>query len=151
MTLKLVPTSGRFKVTSSLVITMNFEFNSMCRRKSSQIPLKYIDVTRSTCIDLDDMQEKRVDDFWNVDSNRNVSDSWKVFTQFTLLEEKPPKGYLWSGRRLTKVQTTTRPNKVRPEVWTKNGTQIREKTQMEKREAKTRQCSKTERSLLCRS
>ena len=33
MTLKPGPTSGRFKVTSFIVITMNLEFNSMCRRK----------------------------------------------------------------------------------------------------------------------
>ena len=31
--IKPVPTSGLFKVTSSIVITMNLEFNSMCRRK----------------------------------------------------------------------------------------------------------------------
>ena len=36
------------------------------------IPRKYIDVTRSTHTNLDRMQEKRVDDFWNVDSNRSV-------------------------------------------------------------------------------
>ena len=37
------------KMTSSIVITMNLEFNSLCRRrKHSLIPLKYIDVTRST-------------------------------------------------------------------------------------------------------
>ena len=39
------------------------------------IPLKYIDVTRSTHTDLDVMQEKRVDDNRNVDSNRSLSDS----------------------------------------------------------------------------
>ena len=33
MTVKPVPTSGRSKVTSSIVITMNLEFNSTCRRK----------------------------------------------------------------------------------------------------------------------
>ena len=72
MTLKPVSTSGRFKVTSSIVIT----FNSLCRRKKTfPIPLKYIDVTRSTHNDLDVMQEKRIDDYWNVDSNRNLSDS----------------------------------------------------------------------------
>ena len=32
--------------------------------------LKYIDVTRSTYTDLDVMQEKRVDDYWNVDMSR---------------------------------------------------------------------------------
>ena len=36
-TLKPVPTSGRSKVTSSIVITMNLEFNSMCRRKKHHL------------------------------------------------------------------------------------------------------------------
>ena len=27
---------------------------------------------------------------------------WTGFTQFTLLEEKPPDGYMWSGGRLTR-------------------------------------------------
>ena len=139
MTLKPVPTFGRFKGTSSIVITMNLEFNSLCRRKKHwNIPLKYIDVTRSTCIDLDVMQEKRVDDCWNVDSNRSLSDSWKGFTKFTLLKEKPPKGFLWSRRRLTKVQTTTRPEHAWPEVWTKNGkaAQNREKQEWKNEEPK---------------
>ena len=67
------------------------------------------------------MQEKRFDDYWNVDSNRSLSDSWKGFTKFTPLKEKPPKGYTWSGRRWTKVLTTTRPDHVWPEVWTQIG------------------------------
>ena len=41
--------------------------------------------------DLDVAQEKRVDDRWNVDGNRNLSDSWTGFTRFTLLNETPPK------------------------------------------------------------
>ena len=60
------------------------------------IPLKYIDVIGSTHTDLDVLQEKRVDDYWNVDPNRHLSDSWKGFTKFTLLKEKPPKRYMWS-------------------------------------------------------
>ena len=105
MTLKPLPTFGRFTVTSSIVITMNLEFNSMCRRKKhSSIPLKYIDVTRSTHTDLDVMQEKRVDDCWDVDSNRSLSDSWKGFTKFTLLKEKPPKRYMWSRGEIDKIQ-----------------------------------------------
>ena len=55
-------------------------------------PLKYIDVTRSTYTDLDVMQEKRVDDYWSVDSNRNLSDSWKGFTKCTIKKEKLPQG-----------------------------------------------------------
>ena len=53
-------------------------------------------VTRSTHTDLDVMQETRVDDYWNVDSNRSLSDSWKGAAKFTLLKDKPPKGYMWS-------------------------------------------------------
>ena len=49
--------------------------------------LKYIDATRSTYTDLDVMQEKRVDDCRNVDSNRSLSVAWKGFTKFTLLKE----------------------------------------------------------------
>ena len=91
------------------------------KEETFPIPLEYIDVTRSTHTDLDVMQEKRADDCWNVDSNRSLSDSLKGFTKFTLLEEKPLKGYIWSVERLTKVQTTTRPDYVWPGVWTKIG------------------------------
>ena len=44
------------------------------------------------------MQERRIDDCWNIDGSRDVSDSWTGFTQFPLLSEKPPDGYVWSGR-----------------------------------------------------
>ena len=29
-------------------------------------------------------------------------DPWTGFTQFTFLEEKPPDGFLWSGREINK-------------------------------------------------
>ena len=44
------------------------------------------------------MQEKRIDDYWNADSNRHLSDSWKKTSQRIYV--------VWE--RLTKVQTTTR-------------------------------------------
>ena len=44
------------------------------REESCPIPLKHIDVIRSTHTDLDVAQEKRVDDYWNVDGNRNLFD-----------------------------------------------------------------------------
>ena len=72
------------------------------REESFPIPLKYIDVTRTTHTNLDVKQEKRIDDYWNIDGSRNLSDPWTGFTQFTLLDEKAPDGYTWSGRRLTK-------------------------------------------------
>ena len=67
------------------------------REKSFPIPLKYIDVSRTTHTNLDVKQEKRIDDYWNIDGSRDLSDPWTGFTQFTLLEEKPPDGYMWSG------------------------------------------------------
>ena len=38
------------------------------------------------------MLDRRIDDCWNVDGSRDLSDPWTGFTQFTLLEEKPPEG-----------------------------------------------------------
>ena len=59
-------------------------------------------------------------------------------TKFTLWKEKLPKGDMWSGERLTKIQTTTRPDHVLPEVWTKIGkaAQSREKQEWAKEEPK---------------
>ena len=85
------------------------------REESFPIPLKYIDVTRATHTTLDAMQESRIDDYWNIDVSKDLSDSWTDFTQFTLLKEKPPDGYMWSGSRLTKRQTTSRPDNFRSE------------------------------------
>ena len=60
------------------------------------IPLKYIDVTRSTHTILDVMQEKRNNDFVNVDGERTLSDSETGFTEFTFLIEKLLAGYMLS-------------------------------------------------------
>ena len=58
---------------------------------------------------LDVKQVRRIDDCWNIDGSRDLSDSWTDFTQ-SPLEEKPPNGFLWSGRRLTRKQLTSRPD-----------------------------------------
>ena len=78
------------------------------REESFPIPLKYIDVTRTTHTNLDVKQERRIDDFWNIDGSRDLSDHWTGFTQFIQLEEKPPDGYMWSRGRLTRKQLTSR-------------------------------------------
>ena len=90
-------------------------------KKAFTYPLCYIDVTRSTRSDLDVMQEKRVDDCWNVDSNRSLSDSWKGFAKNPLLKEKPPKGCMWSVERLTQIEAIARLENVWFEVWNKIG------------------------------
>ena len=56
-----------------------------------------------------------------IDVSRNLSDLWTGFTQFTLLEEKSPNGYVWSGERLTRKQLTSWPDYLWPELWEKMG------------------------------
>ena len=87
------------------------------REESFPIPLKYIDVSRTTHTNLDVKQEKRIDDYWSIAGSRDLSDPWTGITQFTLLEEKPPDGYMWSGWRLTREQLTSRPDHLWPELW----------------------------------
>ena len=81
------------------------------------IPLKYVYVIRTTHTNLNVLQESRIDDYWNVDVDRSLLDSWTGFTKVTILNEKPLKGYLWSGGRLAKIHATTRPDYLWPEIW----------------------------------
>ena len=55
------------------------------------------------------------------DDAYDVSTSLTGFTQFTLLEEKPPDEYMWSGERLTRKQLTSRPDHLWPELWKSMG------------------------------
>ena len=66
------------------------------------IPTKYIDVTRTTHTSFDVLMEKHMEDFWNVDGARKLSDAWTGFTRFILMNERPPDGFSWSGKRLTR-------------------------------------------------
>ena len=56
-------------------------------------------------------------DYWNADGERELSDSWTGFTRFILLNGRPPDGYTWCGWRLTRKQTTSRPDYVRVEAY----------------------------------
>ena len=60
---------------------------------AGRTPLKYIDVVRRTNTTLDVLLESRTDDDWNVDGDRMLSEPWTCFTQFTILNEKPPDRY----------------------------------------------------------
>ena len=95
------------------------------REESFLLPLKYIDVSRTTHTNLDVKQEKRIDDYWNIDGSRDLTDYWTGFTQFIVLEEKPPDGYMLSGWRLTRKQLTSRPDYLWPELWEKMGKNAR--------------------------
>ena len=108
MMVKLEMISGPFQAIFFTVITWNPEPNCTCPVKNhSPMPLKYIDV----------MSEKHIDDYWNVDEDRELSDAWTGFTRYILLNEKPPDGYTWSEERLTRKQTTSRPDNLWPDMW----------------------------------
>ena len=50
------------------------------KEESFPIPLLFFfDVTRSTHTNVDVMQEKRINDYWNVDGDRTLSDLWTGF------------------------------------------------------------------------
>ena len=91
------------------------------REESFPIPLKYIDLSRNALTNLDVKQERRIDDYWNIDGSRDLSDPLTGFTQFTVLEGKPPDGYMWSGERLTRKHLTSRQYHLWPELWEKMG------------------------------
>ena len=48
------------------------------------------------------MLETHIDDYWNVDGDRELSDAWTGLTRFIFLNEKPPDGYTWFGRDINK-------------------------------------------------
>ena len=106
------------------------------REESFPVPLTYIDVSRTTHTNLDVKQERRIDDYWNIDGSRDLPDSWTGFTQCPLIQEKPPDGKMWSGVRLTRRQLTSRPDHLCPELWTKLGSnaklKVRQKWSHEK-------------------
>ena len=83
------------------------------REESFLVPLKYIDITRTTHPSLDVLLEQNIDDYWNVDGERELSDAWTGFTRFI----RPLDGFSWSGRRLMRKQTTSRPDNVWPDMW----------------------------------
>ena len=71
----------RFYVPSSRGTQSQIESTE---RKSFPVPLKYIDVTRTTDTTLDVLLEKHMDDYWNVDGDRELSDAWRGSTRFSV-------------------------------------------------------------------
>ena len=92
------------------------------REEPFPVPLKYIDVSSTTRTNLDVKQEKRIDDHWNIDGSRDLSNYWTGFTQFTLLEQKTSRRiYVVREWRLTRKQLTSRPVHLWPELWKSMG------------------------------
>ena len=89
MTLKPAMTSGQ--IEGDFIYRHHIEPRvQLCvpKEESFPIPLKCIDVTRTEHTSLDVLQEKRINDYWNVDVDRTLSDSWRGFAKSTLLNEK---------------------------------------------------------------
>ena len=84
------------------------------------IPMKYIDVTGTTHTrHLRYFWKKQIEDYWNVDGEKELSDAGTGFTRFIFLNERPPDGNTWSGWRLTRKQNTSRLDDVWPDMWTR--------------------------------
>ena len=67
------------------------------REESFPIPLKYIDVTRTTHTNLDVKQERRVDDYWSIDGSRDLSDPWTDLFNLLYWKKNLLTGYMWSA------------------------------------------------------
>ena len=50
--------------------------------------MKYIDVTRTSHSNLDVKQENRIDDYWNIDGSRDLSDPWTEVSHNSLYSTK---------------------------------------------------------------
>ena len=74
---------GQFQGTTFTVITLNRESIKLHvpREESFQIPWRHIDVTRARSTTLDVMLESRMDDYWNIEGDRDLSDAWTGFTR----------------------------------------------------------------------
>ena len=75
------------------------------RERTLPIPLKYIDVTRAASASLDVMLEKNVDDYWNVDGDRELSDTWDKVSPNSLFPERKTTGWICMDREETDKKT----------------------------------------------
>ena len=83
------------------------------------IPINDIDVLRSTTTNSDMQDEKSIEDVWfGPQAHRVLSNPWIGETFFDPIPPPCRPGYTWVGGRLTKIQTTTRPPDIYPELWT---------------------------------
>ena len=84
---------------------------------NSPLLTKYLDVERLTYTSLETLSESRIEDCWNLDGEKELSDSWTGKTVFFLLHPPEP-GFVRVRGRKTKVRTTERPGNILPEIWT---------------------------------
>ena len=68
------------------------------REESFPFPRKYIDVSRTTHTNMDVKQEKRIDDYWNIDGSRDLSDPGQVSLSLLFWKKNLQKGICGPGR-----------------------------------------------------
>ena len=87
------------------------------REESFPIPLKYIDVSIRIWMSSKRSALMIIGTLMALESCLMLGQ----VSQFTLLEEKAPDGYMWSRGRLTRKQLTSRPYHLWPELWKSMG------------------------------
>ena len=92
------------------------------------LPLKYIDVYRITHTNLPSFSEARVEDFWT-EGEIELSDTWTGSTTFSFCRPRPEPGWEWVANRMTKIQKSSRPPNVWPEIWTCMSAKSKKKAQ----------------------
>ena len=113
VTQKLGKIFGLFKEISCIVIILNRQVQLYVPRKESYpTPLSNIDVIRATYADLETAQRSEFMTIGISIWTEICQIRGRVSTIFTLLSEVPQKGNNQSERRLTKIQTTSRPDYI---------------------------------------
>ena len=117
------------------------------------VPLKYIDVTRTTHTSLDVLWRNNIEDYWNVDGEKESSDAWTGVHKIHLFERKAT---WWV--HMVRVETDKKTNNlssrwcmaryVEANVWC---SEEESKTKMGYRETKARQYQTIERNILHRT
>ena len=122
MTQKLGKIFGLFKEISCIVIMLNRQVQLYVPRKESYpTPLSNIDAISATYADLETAQRSEFMTIGMSIRTKICQIRGRVSTRFTLLSEVPQKGNNQSERRLTKIQTTSRPDYIWLDGRTRNG------------------------------
>ena len=102
-----------------VVITWNPESNCTCGLKNHslfhRIPWRYQNYQHDVRRYVGEKCWRLLECWWR-SVNCQIRGPWTGLTRFTKLSEKPPDS-TWCGGRLTRKQTTSRPDKLWPEIW----------------------------------
>ena len=100
---------GLLREISFTAITWNPESKLyVLREESFPMPIKCIDVTRTTHTSLDVLLENNIDDYWNVDGERELSDARTFSHKIYFIERNSSKRIFVVRGLLTRKQTTSR-------------------------------------------